>query len=354
MALGNSEGSVNEQSRKVSLIRIIIIVQLIITGNLIIKLIVGLHPEKGAPIWEIYRETETALDGEDKKERVTKILRRQVALPLYDSEIAFKELKQIDSELWKKIKSDYDAAKLKLKELDEFEAKLRLTDNPSELADIWKEYLKYEIKKGDPVRIEFAYDRATTQLCLNPALWMEFLAWAKKIKSPNLKKISLRAARNCSWDENLWIERLNFTDEDPMKVFDEAIEALEGAGVERLQRLLWQLVLIYRRRATQDESVEETIITDDAKTAFRAAVKKTIQISTSLSATDLVQEFESFGAEVEIVFFDEIARGRSKFEKLLKSSFGQDGKNWVRYAELIQYHGDLHFVRSIYKKGKRF
>jgi len=315
---------------------------------------VGLHPEKGAPIWEIYRETETALDGEDKKERVTKILRRQVALPLYDSEIAFKELKQIDSELWKKVKSDYDAAKIKLKELDEFEAKLRLTNNPSELAEIWKEYLKYEIKKGDPVRIEFAYDRATTQLCLNPALWMEFLAWAKKIKSPNLKKISLRAARNCSWDENLWLERLNFTDEDPMKIFDEAIEALEGAGIERLQGLLWQLVLIYRRRATQNENMEETSISDDAKNAFRAAVKKAIQISASLSATELVQEFETFGAEVEIVFFKEIARGRSKFEKLFKSSFGQDGKNWVRFAELEQFHGDLQLVRKIYKKGITF
>jgi len=315
---------------------------------------VGLHPEKGAPIWEIYRETETALDGEDKKERVTKILRRQVALPLYDSEIAFKELKQIDSELWKKVKSDYDAAKIKLKELDEFEAKLRLTDNPSELAEIWKQYLKYEIKKGDPVRIEFAYDRATTQLCLNPALWMEFLAWAKKIKSPNLKKISLRAARNCSWDENLWIERLNFTDEDPMKTFDEAIEALEGVGIERLQGLLWQLVLIYRRRATQSENMEETNISDDAKNSFRAAVKKAIQISSSLNATELVQEFETFGAEIEIVFFEEIARGRSKFEKLFKSSFGQDGKNWVRFAELEQFHGDLQFVRKIYKKGITF
>lgn len=315
---------------------------------------VGLHPEKGAPIWEIYRETETALDGEDKKERVTKILRRQVALPLYDNEVAFKELKQIDGELWKKVKCDYDAAKIKLKEIDEFEAKLRLTDNPSELGEIWKEYLKYEIKKSDPVRIEFAYDRATTQLCLNPALWLEFLAWAKKIKSPNLKKISLRAARNCSWDENLWLERLSLTDEDPMKVFDEAVEALEGAGIERLQGLLWQLVLIYRRRATQNDDVMDdsvSNISDDAKNAFRAAVKKAIQISLSLGAADLVQEFETFAAEVEMVFFDELPRGRSKFEKLLKTSFGQDGKNWVRFAELEQFHGDLQLVRKIYKKG---
>ena len=85
------------------------------------------------------------------------------------------------------------------------------------IGDIWfvpqGRYIDYELKKGDPVRIEFVYERSTTQLCLDPALWIKYLGWARKIKSPNLPKIAKRATRNCSWEGQLWTLRLKILEE---------------------------------------------------------------------------------------------------------------------------------------------
>jgi len=111
------------------------------------------------------------------------------------------------------VKVSYDSAILKLKEIEPFEADLRQTDKPKEKAEIWRKYIDYELKKADPVRIEFVYERATTQLCLDPALWVKYLNWARKIKSPNLTKIAKRATRNCSWEGELWILRLKIQEE---------------------------------------------------------------------------------------------------------------------------------------------
>ena len=54
---------------------------------------VGLHPEKGAEIWEAYRETEGMLEGEDKKERIGNLFRRHCSIPLFGIDETYKELK---------------------------------------------------------------------------------------------------------------------------------------------------------------------------------------------------------------------------------------------------------------------
>ena len=93
----------------------------------------------------------------------------------------------------------------RLKETEELESDLRnAKENPKDLAEIWAKYIQFELKKGDPVRIEFTYERATTQLCLNPSLWVQYLQWARKIKSSNVLSVAKRATRNCSWDAELW------------------------------------------------------------------------------------------------------------------------------------------------------
>ena len=93
----------------------------------------------------------------------------------------------------------------RLKETEELESDLRnAKENPKDLAEIWAKYIQFELKKGDPVRIEFTYERATTQLCLNPSLWVQYLQWARKIKSSNVLSVAKRATRNCSWEADLW------------------------------------------------------------------------------------------------------------------------------------------------------
>ena len=173
----------------------------------------GLHPQHGAQIWEAYRETESMLDGDGKVDRMTSIFKRHVSIPVYGIDETYKELKSFNQQIWKATKSSYDSAMLKLKEIEPFESDLRQLTTPKERADVWSKYIKYELKKGDPVRIEFVYERATTQLCLDPALWTQYLDWARKINSPNLPTIAKRATRNCSWEGQLWTLRLKILEE---------------------------------------------------------------------------------------------------------------------------------------------
>ena len=75
---------------------------------------VGLHPEKGSAIWEVYRETESILEGEDKKEKVNSIFKRHVSIPIYGIDATYKEFKTFDQAKWKEAKAGYDAATLKV------------------------------------------------------------------------------------------------------------------------------------------------------------------------------------------------------------------------------------------------
>ena len=123
------------------------------------------------------------------------------------------------------------------------------------------------------MRIEFVYERATTQLCLNPSLWAEYVDWARKINSPNLARIARRATRNCGWDAQLWVRRLKVmehVDASPAemeRVLEEALVSLDATTLDGYLQVWWQFVLFHKRRVQSAPS-------DDAKTLFRAAVKR--------------------------------------------------------------------------------
>ena len=72
------------------------------------------------------------------------------------------------------------------------------------------------------------------------------------------------------------------------------------------------------------------------------------------SHLDHCHDFECFAAEIEATFCDEMARSRSKWEKLLKTSFGQNAQNWVKFAELEVRFGEIENARKIFRKGVQF
>lgn len=93
---------------------------------------VGLDPENGASIWEVYRETEKMIESDDQKEIISKLYRRQVALPIYQNDETYKEFKQFNQEAWKQTKSAYDKALMKVKEIEPFESAIRSAASPKE------------------------------------------------------------------------------------------------------------------------------------------------------------------------------------------------------------------------------
>ena len=75
---------------------------------------VGLDPENGASIWEVYRETEKMIESDEQKEIISKLYKRQVSLPIYQNDETYKEFKQFNQEAWKQSKSAYDKAIMKV------------------------------------------------------------------------------------------------------------------------------------------------------------------------------------------------------------------------------------------------
>ncbi|KAK3753239.1 hypothetical protein QZH41_004454 [Actinostola sp. cb2023] len=70
----------------------------------------------------------------------------------------------------------------------------------------YRSYLEYEVKKGDPVRIQCLYERALKENCLVGDLWIEYTGYLDsklKISSVVLPAYK-RALRNCPWVSVLW------------------------------------------------------------------------------------------------------------------------------------------------------
>lgn len=231
---------------------------------------------------------------------------------------------------------------------------------PKDLADVWSRYITYAKKKGDPVRLEFVYERATTQLCLNPQLWTEYMEWARKMKSPNMKLISKRATRNCGWEGKLWVLKLKILEEKSANneeldsTITDALESLEGCSADIFIALWWQYVLCQKRNLQLE-------VSDDNKTNFRTAVKKAVKfIETTLAESfgdeikDFARQIESFAARIEATFCEDMVRSRSKWEKLIKTTFGQDAHNWIEYAQLEVDFGTIENARKIFRKGVGF
>lgn len=57
---------------------------------------VGLDPENGGAIWEVYRETELMIESEEKNDKVSNLFKRQCSLPIYQLEETYKEFKKFN------------------------------------------------------------------------------------------------------------------------------------------------------------------------------------------------------------------------------------------------------------------
>jgi len=321
---------------------------------------VGLDPENGASIWEVYRETEKMIESDDQKEIISKLYKRQVSLPIYQNDETYKEFKKFNQEAWKQSKSAYDKAIMKVKEIEPFESTTRTADSPKDLLDAWKDYIQHELKKDDPVRIEFLYERACTKLCLNPALWAEYVQWQTKMNSPQLLKTVRRACRNCTWDGALWVKYLKVAErKDPSKLNEiksNALKALMGLSADPSDviNLLKTYILANSRLALEDDGDIDT---------FREASRTTIKfIEYDLAkqyGDDVLDEkifFEIHSTRVEAAkgTEDGLTRARSKWTKLLNSTNGRLAQNWVQAARLEIDYGEKKKAIELLIKGLRF
>uniref|UniRef100_A0A665UPF1 RRM domain-containing protein n=1 Tax=Echeneis naucrates TaxID=173247 RepID=A0A665UPF1_ECHNA len=164
---------------------------------------VGLHMTKGQTVWEAYREFENAILS--TLERIHTLFRRQLAIPLMDMETTYAEYEEWSEHgVSEMVIHQYKKALQQMEKCRPFEESL-LVAEPPKLAE-YQTYLEFELKEGDPARIQITFERTLAENCLVPDMWAKYTAYLDrqlKIKDLVLSTHE-RAVRNCPWTMGLW------------------------------------------------------------------------------------------------------------------------------------------------------
>ncbi|XP_054629895.1 squamous cell carcinoma antigen recognized by T-cells 3 isoform X2 [Dunckerocampus dactyliophorus] len=251
---------------------------------------VGLHMTKGQTVWEAYREFENAIlatvqpapgriPNHDEQEllnkqlqRIHTLFRRQLAIPLMDMEATYAEYEDwSDHGPPEIVLNQYKKALQQKEKCKPFEESLLVAETPK-LAE-YQTYIDFEMKAGDPARIQITFERALAENCLVPDMWTKFTTYLDrqlKIKDLVLSTHD-RAVRNCPWTMGLWksyllaVERHGGTHQTVTDVFEKALNAGFIQAKDYVE--IWQAYLEYLRRRV-DFSQESSKELEELRGAF--------------------------------------------------------------------------------------
>uniref|UniRef100_A0A4W3ILM4 Spliceosome associated factor 3, U4/U6 recycling protein n=1 Tax=Callorhinchus milii TaxID=7868 RepID=A0A4W3ILM4_CALMI len=224
---------------------------------------VGLHMTRGTAIWEAFREFENEMINA-QLHRIHTLFKRQLAVPLLDMEATFVEYEAWSEEpLEASVIQQYKKALQQMERYKPYEEAL-LVAEPPKLAE-YQFYIDFEMKTGDPARIQIIFERALAENCLVPDLWTRFTLYLdKQLKIKDLVLSAYeRAVRNCPWTLGLWknyllaLERHGAAHKTVIDTFEKALNAGFIQALDYVE--LWQAYLDYLRRRvnfSQDSSEE--------------------------------------------------------------------------------------------------
>lgn len=178
----------------------------------------GLHVTEGSSIWEGYRELEMDILGSleqmvteenkevmaekitSQKERVMSVFKRQLAVPLLGIQATLREFEDwLEDSVPDAIMIAYEKALAKLEECLPFEDTLGSAQTPKTTE--FKSYLAYELKKGDPARIQCLYERAMKENCLVGDMWTEYTSYlVRKENALTISNLGQKVISPCDID----------------------------------------------------------------------------------------------------------------------------------------------------------
>ena len=326
---------------------------------------VGLNVNGGGVIWDAYREFELALmqcspGNQAQRERVEKLFKRQLAVPLLDMEATMEEYLQFTGQGKpdKAVEAPFKQAKQMLEERKKFEESLlQSAEDADKNRAVYKEYLDFEIAAGQPTRITCLYERRATQHCLVPEVWSEYVGFLDaqlKIADVSLP-VHERAVRNCTWSGDLWcaymraLERYGQVGESRVTlVFERAL----GAGLSTPQDYLkvWLGYVDFRRRATfpdegdRDEKEEDREARKAREEALRTLFSRAVESLASVKGADLECKVARYWASVEGDRFRAMDKARSIWADIVRQRYACT-KQYCTDAQTNQY-----LLRTSYSK----
>ncbi|NXW67907.1 SART3 protein, partial [Hirundo rustica] len=331
---------------------------------------VGLHVTKGTALWEAYREFENAIletaqpapgsipSPEQQQvlcsqlERIHTLFRRQLGIPLLDMEASYAEYEEWSEEpIPETTIKNYKKALQQLEKCKPYEEALLGAETPK-LAE-YQAYIDFEMKAGDPARIQLIYERALAENCLVPDLWTrynQYLDRQLKVKELVLSAHD-RAVRNCPWTVGLWIRYLLAMERHRVEhsIISEMFEKALNAGFIQATDYveIWQAYLDYLRRRvdfTQDSSKE----LEELRSAFARAVeylKQEVEERFSESGDPSCTIMQNW-ARVEARLCNNMQKARELWDNIMTKGNAKYANMWLEYYNLERAHGDTQHCRK--------
>ncbi|KAF4074599.1 hypothetical protein AMELA_G00241220 [Ameiurus melas] len=331
---------------------------------------VGLHMTKGAALWEAFREFEIAIlstlqpppgsvsSPEQQEqvnaqlERIHTLFRRQLAIPLMDMESTYTEYSDwTDEGVPETVTQHYKRALKQLESRRPYEEAL-LVSEPPKMAE-YQSYIEYEIKDGDPARVQIIFERSLAENCLVPDLWAKYTIYLdRQLKIKDLVlSCHERAVRNCPWTMGLWksyllaLERHCAEHHIVSDVFEKALNAGFIQATDYVE--IWQSYLDYLRRRV-DFSKEGSRELEELRAAFTRALdylKQDVEERFTESG-DLSCTIMQIWARIEALHCKNMQKARELWDHIMTKGNAKYANMWLEYYNLERSYGDAAHCRK--------
>ncbi|XP_028824624.1 spliceosome associated factor 3, U4/U6 recycling protein isoform X2 [Denticeps clupeoides] len=330
----------------------------------------GLHMTKGAVLWEAYREFEMAIlstvqpppgsvPAREQQEqlsvqleRVHVLFRRQLAVPLLDMDGTYAEYSEWAGEaVPDAARQQYKKALQQMEKNKPYEEALLVSEAPK-MAE-YQAYIDFELKEGDPARIQNIFERALAENCLVPDLWGKYTSYLDrqlKIKGLVLSAHE-RAVRNCPWTMGLWksyllaLERHGAEHPSVSDVFQKALNAGFIQAADYVE--IWQAYLDYLRRRV-DFSREGSRELEELRAAFTQALDYLKQdVEERFTETgDLTCNIMQIWARIEALHCKNMQKARELWDVIMTKGNSRYANMWLEYYNLERSYGDTQHCRK--------
>ncbi|KAM3611807.1 uncharacterized protein V6R79_024445 [Siganus canaliculatus] len=335
---------------------------------------VGLHMTKGQTVWEAYREFENAIlstvqpppgripSREEQEllntqlERIHTLFRRQLAIPLIDMEVTYAEYEEwSEKEVSEQVVQQYKKALQQMGKCKPHEDSL-LAAEPPKLAE-YQSYIDFELKEGDPARVQITFERTLAENCLVPDMWTKYNTYLDrqlKIKDLVLSTHE-RAVRNCPWTMGLWksyvlaLERHGADHHTVSDVFEKALNAGFIQATDYVE--IWQAYLDYLRRRV-DFSKESSKELEELRGAFSRSL--------DYMKHDVEERFGESGdpsclimqiwARIEALHCKNMQKARELWDSIMTKGNAKYANMWLEYYNLERSYGDpVHCRKALHR-----
>lgn len=331
----------------------------------------GLHVTEGSSIWEGYRQFETdILDSlkqmvteenketmmekiSSQKERVLSIFKRQLAVPLFGMQATLREFEDwLEDPIPDSVMIAYEKALAKLEECLPYEDTLASAQLPK--TSEYKSYLEYELKKGDPARIQCLYERAIKDNCLVGDMWTEYTSYLDstlKIASVVIP-VHERAVRNCPWVSLLWqnfmrsLERTKKNNNKVKETLDTALGCGFATSDDYLQ--LWHCYCDFTRRKMDDWSEDGQQVKELRETFKMATEYLQNYFGKEGDPTNLL---DRYWARIEAFHIKNMTECQRLWDNVILSNHGREAEFWLEYANVLRSCRDVKKCRKVLQRA---